>query len=311
MAEPLAVPELIYGTAFKFDKTTRLVEQALKAGFRGIDTAGNKNAYSESLVGKGIAAAIASGDVSRDELYIQTKFTPFKEGRDVSIYPYDTTASIPEQIEQSVAASLRNLQTEYIDCLVLHSPYPNIEDTLTAWRAMETLVPSRVASLGLSNIGADSLRTVYESASIKPRLVQNRLTQDTIDKPTPNFPTNLPYPKVPFDRDVREYCHAQDILYMPWGLLWGNPSLLDNPDIFEKMGGQLEVSKQVACFACFLRLKRCKTRILCGTSKEERMPETLDGLKKINGFLSESEENKAIFQEWVDRVERILDQADE
>jgi diketogulonate reductase-like aldo/keto reductase len=70
MADPLAIPEVIYGTAFKFDNTARLVEQALKAGFRGIDTASNKNAYSETLVGEGVAAAIASSDVSRDELYV-------------------------------------------------------------------------------------------------------------------------------------------------------------------------------------------------------------------------------------------------
>jgi diketogulonate reductase-like aldo/keto reductase len=216
------------------------------------------------------------------------------------------TASIPEQIEQSVAASLRNLQTNYIDCFVLHSVYPSMEDTLTAWRAMENLVPSSVRSLGLSNINADALQTIYEFATVKPILVQNRFTQDTIDKPTPNFPKDLPYPKVPFDRDVRDYCRVHDIAYTPWGLLWGNPSLLDDPEIFEKMGQQLGVSKQVACFACFLRLSKCKTKILCGTTKEERMPETLDGLRKIDRFLSESEGNKAIFQEWVDRVERII-----
>lgn len=185
-----------------------------------------------------------------------------------------------------------------------------MEDTLAAWRTMEKLVPSSVRSLGLSNIAADALQTIYESATVKPVLVQNRLTQDTIDKPTPDFPPGLPYPNLPFDRDVREYCRMQGILYTPWGLLWGNPSLLDDPEVFEKMGQQLGVSKQVACFAVFLRLTKCQMKILCGTSKEERMPETLDGLKKVDGFLSESEENKAIFQKWVDRVENIIDGAD-
>lgn len=71
MAGPPAIPEVIYGTAFKFDDTKRLVEKALETGFRGIDTASNKNAYSENLVGEGVAAAIASGDVSRDQLYVR------------------------------------------------------------------------------------------------------------------------------------------------------------------------------------------------------------------------------------------------
>jgi diketogulonate reductase-like aldo/keto reductase len=71
MAELRAIPEIIYGTAFKFDKTKRLVEAALKAGFRGIDTAGSSHAYREALVGEGIAAATASGEISRQDLYVR------------------------------------------------------------------------------------------------------------------------------------------------------------------------------------------------------------------------------------------------
>jgi diketogulonate reductase-like aldo/keto reductase len=64
------IPEIIYGTAFKFENTASLVEAALKAGFRAIDTAANKPQYRESLVGEGIAAVIASGSVKRSELYV-------------------------------------------------------------------------------------------------------------------------------------------------------------------------------------------------------------------------------------------------
>ena len=49
------IPEILYGTAFKFDKSKKLVEAALNAGFRAIDTAGSKSAYREALVGEGIA----------------------------------------------------------------------------------------------------------------------------------------------------------------------------------------------------------------------------------------------------------------
>lgn len=231
-----------------------------------------------------------------------------KEGRDPANYPYDTTASIPDQIEQSVAASLLNLKTDYIDCLILHSLYPKIEDTILAWQAMEKLVPSRVHSLGLSNVDFDSLQKVYDSATIKPRVVQNRFTEDTVDSPTPNFPNDLPYPVVPFDRDVRDYCKRHDIVYTPWGLLWGNPSLLDNPELFIKMGQVLQVSKEVACYAYILRSRSCSMKILCGTTKEDRMPETLNGLKKIDAFLAESEKNRAIFEEWIEKVDRIIDQ---
>ncbi len=68
------IPEIIYGTAFKFENSASLVEAALKAGFRAIDTAGSKSAYREALVGEGIAAALASGTFERKELYVCTHF---------------------------------------------------------------------------------------------------------------------------------------------------------------------------------------------------------------------------------------------
>ena len=78
MAPPLpwqdkGIPEIIYGTAFKFETTAPLVEAALKAGFRAIDTAGAKGAYRESWVGDGIAAAIEAGVCTREEIYVSLR----------------------------------------------------------------------------------------------------------------------------------------------------------------------------------------------------------------------------------------------
>ena len=50
-------PAILYGTAFKFENSAQLVEAALKAGFRALDTAASKSAYREAQVGEGIAAA--------------------------------------------------------------------------------------------------------------------------------------------------------------------------------------------------------------------------------------------------------------
>lgn len=68
------IPDIVYGTAFKFEKSASLVEAALKAGFRAIDTAGSKSAYREARVGEGIAAAQSSGKIERSELYVSTRF---------------------------------------------------------------------------------------------------------------------------------------------------------------------------------------------------------------------------------------------
>src|SRR3954452_8219637 len=93
-----AVPRFLYGTAWKEQETQRLVELAIEQGFRGIDTANQRRHYDEAAVGRGIAAAIARGNVKRDELFLQTKFT-FQPGQDHRL-PYDSNAVIAIQVEQ-------------------------------------------------------------------------------------------------------------------------------------------------------------------------------------------------------------------
>lgn len=66
------IPSLIYGTAWKKDHTRALVHQALKAGFRGIDTAAQPKHYQEDLVGQGIRDAINEGIVRRESLYVSS-----------------------------------------------------------------------------------------------------------------------------------------------------------------------------------------------------------------------------------------------
>jgi diketogulonate reductase-like aldo/keto reductase len=194
----------------------------------------------------------------------------------------------------------------YLDSLVLHSLYPDIHDTLMAWKAMEAMVPSKVKSLGLSNIDLESLRRICEVATIKPSTVQNRFTQDT--EPNPAFVPNLPHPLVAFDRDVREYCRQHGITYAPWGLLWGSLDVLDGPEhIMEAAGLEVGVSKEIACFASIRSLGGCQISLLCGTSNEGRMRETLAGLAKVQRYLAESEEHRQTWKGYVDRFKAIVD----
>lgn len=65
------IPRLVYGTAWKKDKTADLVYQALKAGFRGVDTAAQPRHYQEGLVGDGIRRAIKDGIVERKDLFVR------------------------------------------------------------------------------------------------------------------------------------------------------------------------------------------------------------------------------------------------
>src|SRR3984957_3142686 len=114
------VPRILYGTAWKKADTARLVTLAIETGFRDIDTACQPKHYDEAGVGAGIAACL-SPKLTRSDLYLQTKFTSVS-GQDPARIPYDSKAPLAQQLAQSVAASLRNLQTDYLDGLVLHSP---------------------------------------------------------------------------------------------------------------------------------------------------------------------------------------------
>ena len=82
MVAGVPVPCFLYGTAWKENETQRLTEQALRQGFRGIDTANQRRHYHEAAVGQAISTAIKNGLVTRDELFLQTKFT-FRRGQDV------------------------------------------------------------------------------------------------------------------------------------------------------------------------------------------------------------------------------------
>ena len=113
LIDGVRVPRFLYGTAWKEDATQRLTELALQQGFRGIDTANQRKHYDEAAVGRGISAAIAGGLVTRDELFLQTKFT-FRPGQDHRL-PYDPAAPIAVQVQQSFDKSLEHLQTETID----------------------------------------------------------------------------------------------------------------------------------------------------------------------------------------------------
>jgi diketogulonate reductase-like aldo/keto reductase len=210
-AANVRTPRIIYGTAWKKSQTARLVEKAIRQGFRGIDTACQPKHYDEPGVGAGVAASLGDALV-RDDLYLQTKFTPVS-GQDPATVPYDPNSPLPAQVAQSFAASLRNLQTLYVDCLVLHSPLASPAQTLTVWRAMESLVPGGGArQLGISNCyELGQLEALYDSADIKPSVVQNRL-----------------YAETRYDREIRAFCRSRRIIYQSFWTLTANPRVLEH-----------------------------------------------------------------------------------
>src|SRR5262245_36164614 len=126
-------PEFLYGTAWKEDRTPALTELALRAGFRGIDTANQRRHYFEAGVGQALEAAYRARVVTRAELFLQTKFT-YVDGQDHRL-PYDPAADLSTQVAQSMASSLQHLGTDYVDSYVLHGPA-----SARSWTAADTEV---------------------------------------------------------------------------------------------------------------------------------------------------------------------------
>src|SRR6187455_2028400 len=107
LIDGVRVPRFLYGTAWKEDETRRLTELALRQGFRGIDTANQRKHYHEAPVGQAVAAAVTGGLLTREELFLQTKFT-FRGGQDHRL-PYDLNVPVRTQVEQSLASSMEHL----------------------------------------------------------------------------------------------------------------------------------------------------------------------------------------------------------
>ena len=212
----IEVPRFLYGTAWKKGETQRLTELALRQGFRGIDTANQHRHYHEAAVGQAISALIARGLVVRENLFLQTKFT-FRRGQDHRL-PYDPQAPIPVQVEQSFASSLKHLRADQIDSFLLHGPTSSVglkPDDWAAWRVMEGIHDSgRARMLGVSNVTLEQLRCLCQEARVRPRFVQNRC-----------------YAFRGWDRQVREFCADNGLVYQGFSLLTANRKSLASSEL--------------------------------------------------------------------------------
>jgi len=171
------MPALGFGTLIP-DATVTITatREALEAGFRHFDCAvryGN-----EREVGKALQAGLAAGGIAREDIFVTTKLW--------------NTNHRPERVEPAFEASLERLQLKYLDLYLSHTPFafqpgdnqdPRDEKgnvlydrdvtLLDTWRAMETLVDhGKCRAIGLSDITLDTLKSLYESARIKPASIQ-------------------------------------------------------------------------------------------------------------------------------------------
>ena len=151
LSNGVQMPILGYGVyQVTKDECERCVSDALRAGYRHIDTA--QSYFNEEEVGN----AIQKSGIPRKELFITTKVW-------VEHYGYDACKA-------SVLESLRKLKTNYIDLMLLHQPF---SDYYGAWRALEDLYEEgKIRAIGVSNFYPDRLVDICSFARIKPMVNQ-------------------------------------------------------------------------------------------------------------------------------------------
>ena len=268
---PLVPPLIIYGTAWKEDRTRALTSQAIGTGFRAFDTANQRKHYVEKAVGAAIQDALSSGVVTREDLFIQTKFT-YPDGQDHRI-PYELNSDARTQVRQSVLSSLQHLGVTRIDSYLLHGPSRQsglgLID-LETWHAMENAVDENVVgSLGISNVCVDQLAALLSCARIRPTFVQNRC-----------------YAAAHWDDEVRTLCRAENIVYQGFALISGNRNLLRTPYVQNIAKHHGKTAEQL--------IYRFATQLgvvpLTGTTNGAHMREALDVL----GFTLPEEDMKIL-----------------
>jgi diketogulonate reductase-like aldo/keto reductase len=253
------VPGFLYGTAWKENRTPALIELALRAGFRGIDTANQRRHYLEAGVGQALAAAYREGLVARSDLFLQTKFTS-QGGQDHRL-PYDPAARLRDQVAQSMASSLEHLGTEYVDSYILHGPASGYGWTTADAEVWEAMVEERHAGrarlLGVSNVSLHHLEQMEAAHAEAPAFVQNRC-----------------FARLGWDRDVRSFCTEREIIYQGFSLLTANIEVLRHP-LIAGLAKQANTGPAQVVFA-FARLAGILP--LTGTSDPEHMKQDLASL---------------------------------
>jgi diketogulonate reductase-like aldo/keto reductase len=249
------IPSFMYGTAWKKEATTPLVLLAVESGFKAIDTANQLIHYDEALVGEALQALQKKG-IQRDALFLQTKFTP-AGGQDHRT-PYDQSADLTTQVNQSFASSLTHLVTDYVDSYVLHAPYSRRglgEADWEVWSAMEAIYQSgKTRMIGVSNITAGQLTLLCEKANHKPMVVQNRC-----------------YAVLAWDKEVREICQTHGIIYQGFSLLTANRQVLVAPQV-QQIARRLGATPAQILFRFAMQIGMLP---LTGTTSQQHMIEDL------------------------------------
>ena len=215
-----AIPALGFGTLIPDPIATRnATRAALEAGFRALDTA--ERYRTEKEVGEAMKELFSAGKIKREDVFVVTKLW--------------NTNHRPERVKPAFEASLKRLQLDYLDLYLIHTPFafqPGDEQDprdangnviydrgvtlLDTWRAVEELVKGgKCKAIGLSDIGLQGVKEIFEAATIKPAVVHVEI-----------------HPYLP-EWELLDYCRKNGIVLQAFAPLGHNsePNLLADPVI--------------------------------------------------------------------------------
>jgi alcohol dehydrogenase (NADP+) len=214
------IPALGFGTLIPDAALTiTATRDALEAGFRHFDCA--ERYGNEREVGTALQAGSAAGDIAREDIFVTTKLW--------------NSNHRPERVEPAFQASLERLGLKYLDLYLIHTPfafqpgdnqdprdqngnvlYDHDVTLLDTWRALEALVDhGKCRAIGLSDVDLNQLKPIYESARIKPAVVQVES-----------------HPYLP-ETELLEYCKQNGIVLLAFAPLGHGmkPGLFEDPVI--------------------------------------------------------------------------------
>ena len=217
---PSKIPALGFGTLIPDPAVTiTATRDALAAGFRHFDCA--ERYLNEREVGKALQEGLAAGGLAREDIFVTTKLW--------------NSNHRPERVEPAFLASLDRLGLTYLDLYLIHTPFafqpgdnqdPRDKDgnvlydddvsLLDTWKAMEALVDhAKCRAIGLSDVTLETLKPIYESARIKPAVIQVES-----------------HPYLP-ETELLEFCNAKGIVFLAFAPLGHGmkPGLLEDPVI--------------------------------------------------------------------------------
>ena len=228
------MPKLGYGVyQTPPEETKRCVTEALEVGYRSIDTA--QAYYNEEGVGE---AVIGSG-IPREEIFLTTKI-------------WITNAGY-EKAKASIEESLRKLQTDYVDLLLIHQPFG---DYYGSWRAMEEAYrQGKARAIGVSNFYPDRYLDLEHFAEVKPMV--NQVETHVFQQ----------------QKIAREYMEKHGTQIMSWGpFAEGKKSCFTNPVLVEIGQNHGKTAAQTA-----LRfLIQSDVVVIPKSTHKERMEQNLD-----------------------------------